>query len=144
VRAKQCSNHSGENAHSKDRFSISRPLSGGVSLACLQLWPSPSLFSVSGWRLSFFREGREAVGRLRMQWRLFPSASLFCLCCAAHTHHWTRPDGWMDQGGPGFSFRPPDDHLLRLAVAHASSLFPSFIVSVGSYGQRNRCDLKTS
>lgn len=61
-----------------------------------------------------------------MQWRLF---LLLFLLVLHGTHHSldTKTDGWA-RAGLASLFRPPDDHFLRLAVAHASSLFPTLFM----------------
>lgn len=121
VRAKPCSNHSGEKAEHKtgSRSSVHSTAASLSPVSSSGLaWAGPRLGVASILFQGRIRRQARAVGRLRMQWRLFLSLSLVQ---AAHT---TRR---MDQGGPCVSFRPPDDHFLRLAVAHASSFSTSFV-----------------
>ncbi|KAL7922869.1 hypothetical protein ACQKWADRAFT_71729 [Trichoderma austrokoningii] len=73
----------------------------------LQLWPSPAwLPPVSGWRLSYFRQGGGS-------WAAANAMAAFCL------------HGWA---GLASSFGPQMTFFLRLAVAHASSFLSTLLV----------------
>lgn len=118
MRAKPCSNHSGGKAEHKTG-SRSSVHSKAASL---------SPVSSSGLARSDPRLGVASIlfqGRVGGSWAAADAMAAFffslSLVLAAHT------TGRMDQGGPCVSFRPPDDHFLRLAVAHASSFSTSFV-----------------
>lgn len=85
VRAKQLESQRGKSAGTRqvlDLLSTQRRRLSRLFSSCGLARPGPRL---GGWHLSFFREGREAVGRLRDAMAAFcPLHSLF-VCAARHT-----------------------------------------------------------